>query len=862
MFVCTLILGALLGADVIQPAVVETPRLSVGFSPRGCITSMVDKKAGRELFRAADKTPLFRLDVSDGDYAKPMATTYHALQAKEVRTAHVPHGVAITFKGFEGQPIEVTCTVTAGDDEMVHFGLETVLPPGMVLESVSYPIMTVGTPLTAGGNGTVVTGATRGGIYPLSTWKEGQMRAFAQPRSLGAGFACCYDDAGGVYTATRDGRGYRKTLVLQRNAEGLQWRWTHPSFQRQRFVLPYDVVLGGFASPEPDRPTDWRDAADLYKAWAVRQSWCTKTFAQRDDLPGWLKQGAAMVRFTRAWLSRPETIEAWYRDYWQKEFAAKSPLITAYWGWEKVGKWVGPQYFPAYPSDKQFQRLVQVGREIGAHTFLWPSGYNFSLAYGKRPDGDYLWDNRKQLDSIAGHMIVDRAGRILIRDCWWLRGGQQCVMCPGDPWTIDWLNQSAVECAQHGAELIQIDQAVGGDSPACYSHCHAHEPGPGLWSSQAFHQQLQSMVRLCREVEPSTVVGFEQPNEWYMQEIGIQDYRDCDLIWQGDEPASVFAYLYHEYIPTLFQSNRSQTGHDPWALAWCLVHGQIPHLAARLGLGPGPMIADGGFEQSYDEGPVEFPRTMLFPGGPLCSGDTQIDKDRPHSGRACLKLFNHDPKGHAMAAQNYEVWEGFRPGRTYRLSAWMRSSQIAKPNGLVIKALAPGMSALETWTIPYPADQKEWTQGRVDFVMPEGTTALRVMLLLGGEGTVWLDDVKLEEVLAGGQTAGGPAAEVQRPALPVDHEFMRQWITLYQGAGLPYLLLGKMLHPPRLETGEPIAAGGRNLAPVLHNAFEAPDGSQAVVLANWTAKPQRVKLTWKGRAQPVELGPFEVRLVP
>jgi hypothetical protein len=70
-----------------------------------------------------------------------------------------------------------------------------------------------------------------------------------------------------------------------------------------------------------------------------------------------------------------------------------------------------------------------------------------------------------------------------------------------------------------------------------------------------------------------------------------------------------------------------------------------------------------------------------------------------------------------------------------------------------------------------------------------------------------------------------------------------------------------MLHPPRLESGVPIAAGQRNLPPVLHNAFEAPDGTQAVVLANWTLKPQSVKLAWKGRTQALDLRPAEVRLV-
>ena len=36
-----------------------------------------------------------------------------------------------------------------------------------------------------------------------------------------------------------------------------------------------------------------------------------------------------------------------------------APLITAYWGWEKIGNWVTPDYFPVYPSDEQFTQLVR-----------------------------------------------------------------------------------------------------------------------------------------------------------------------------------------------------------------------------------------------------------------------------------------------------------------------------------------------------------------------------------------------------------------------------------------------------------------------------------------------------------------------
>lgn len=849
-----LALGAVLGAG----PVVQSDRVKLELDSRGSISSCADGKLGREWVTGEKASPLFRIEWSrDSDRAA--VRSCDSRQAKRVRiepwSRGEDRGLRAIFSEFEALPIEVTCTIfnRAGQD-WTRFAIEAGLPPGVTLESVTYPLVPI-SPTSEVGDDAAVVGATKGGIHRLTDWKEGETRRFEQPGSLAAGFGCYYDGAGGICTAALDAECHRKSLSLRRTAGGLDLGWVHPCFQRDRFVLPYDIGLATFSNEDGGRSTDWRDAADLYKAWARKQHWCARTFFQRDDTPGWLKSGAAMVRFTRAWLSEPESIDAWLRDYWQKEFKAGRPLIVAYWGWEKVGKWVGPDYFPAYPSDERFRQLVNRGREIGAHTFLWPSGYNHSLSYGRRPDGRFLWDVRDQFESVCRpHVTVLRDGSPLLRDCTWLRGGQHCVLCPGDPWTIAWLNRSAVDCARRGAELIQIDQVVGGRTPVCYAKSHGHPPGAGKWPADAFREQLRSMARACRAIEPDTVIGFEEPNEWFLQEIGIQDYRDCDLIWGGREPASVFAYLYHEYLPTLFQSNRPQTGHDPAALAWCLVQGQMPHFAPRLGIGPGPMIVDGGFERFSDEGSVEFPRTMWYPGEKWSPGETEIDHVNPHGGRASLKLYNPDGKGQALAAQNYETCDDFRPGQTYRLSAWMRSEKIAGTNGIVLKAFAPGMRALQSWEIPYPENQPEWEQRRIEFSMPEGTAVMRLMLSLEGPGAVWLDDLKIEKIYA-----DGTAAEVQRPAVPVDHELMRRWVELYHGEGRPYLLFGKMTHPPPIQ----IEGGGdpRSLPPVLHNAFEAPDGSRAAILVNWTALPQNLTLVWKDQRHPLTLPPCEVRLI-
>ena len=51
------------------------------------------------------------------------------------------------------------------------------------------------------------------------------------------------------------------------------------------------------------------------------------------------------------------------------------------------------------------------------------------------------------------------------------------------------------------------------------------------------------------------------------------------------------------------------------------------------------------------------------------------------------------------------------------------------------------------------------------------------------------------------------------------------------------------------------------LPTILHNAFRAPDGSEAVIAVNVTDAPQTGTLRWGGRQIAVELAPWKARLI-
>lgn len=187
-----------------------------------------------------------------------------------------------------------------------------------------------------------------------------------------------------------------------------------------------------------------------------------------------------------------------------------------------------------------------------------------------------------------------------------------------------------------------------------------------------FREQLVSMLRQCREILPEAVVCFEEPNEHFIQEVGIQDYRDWEVMRQETiEPASVFNYLYHEYLPT-FQSN-PQAGNR--LRAWCVVTGQMPHFVPSMALGPGPLLAGGDFEQWPGKNPAGWEQVHGYQGRAY-SGNAACDDGERHGGPS-LRLTNTEAG---------QIVQGFRRtwpvGATFALRSEVPAASVAEDRRL------------------------------------------------------------------------------------------------------------------------------------------------------------------------------------
>ena len=750
--------------------------------------------------------------------------------------------------------------------------------PGWALFQTRYPQIALNEQLGSSPvDDCILVGLAKGGVqrWPMrpgrTGWRWRERRAGNYPGTLASQFGCFYDDGGGLYTAAYDTEAHTKELLMDRwwrekRPDG-SWRdgdlalsWSRYGYSEGADAQAYDIVTRGFAGAD-GAPATWHDAADIYKAWAQRQKWCRAKFLDRTDLPDWAREAPAVMQFDRTWLDRPELLKRWLTEYWNKKFPGV-PFLAVVFGWEHHGDWITTEYFPCYPSDAKFKEMMVWIKAAGGHPWAWPGGHHWNLTVGKKKDGSYRLDFTKDFWArVAPHAVRDPDGNVHLDDLVWLDGGTSASLCPADPWTVDWWNKDVARAlVERGCDLVQADQDVGARVPSCWSTQHGHAPGPGPWEMKAMRHQFETMLAEMRKVNPTALFSFEEPHEYYNDILSFVDYRNCRD--GATEWASVYSYLYHDYVSP-FQTG-VEVGSRPVWLAFCAADGQMPCLPTSLSFYGGLL------DEPFPNGDFE----TLVPGG---KGFADWESPETHGvsqdaaeGRYALRV-DASGRDRRQIARNLVSDCFFMPGRTYRLTVSLKGLRDHPSNEVVLGAIAKSDGKWVSRggvSIPVPKAACGWQTSSREFVMPERTECVRLMLN-ANKGTAFLvDGVKIEAKAADGTF---------RPLSPDDanpmgtRAFCEAWVRLYHGEGRKFLAHGRQLRPPEFRCAyRPYAEDFRgyetkNLVKptVFHALWEARDGSRALALANATDREQPV--AWKtasGAWQKATVAPNGLKLIP
>ena len=121
--------------------------------------------------------------------------------------------------------------------------------------------------------------------------------------------------------------------------------------------------------------------------------------------------------------------------------------------------------------------------------------------------------------------------------------------------------------------MISVDQNNGGKFDPCWSRNHPHPPGEGRWKTVAARRLLMQVSAVIRKIHGKSAVTYEDPNEQFNDLCSLQLMRDTK--WKG-EWASVYNYVYHEYMP-VFQAEPGSRDDLVW-MAYSAAEGQMPRI--------------------------------------------------------------------------------------------------------------------------------------------------------------------------------------------------------------------------------------------------------------------------------------------
>ena len=745
--------------------------------------------------------------------------------------------------------------------------------PGWALIETQFPRFAMNECLgTTATDDAIVMGTGHGGLvrYPMNPrreyWKSRHVGH--SPGNLVAQFGSFFDDRGGLYTMAEDADGNEKELLMDRwwrqdrpdgtyTGGAFLFRWSRFEYSETTDTQPYDIVLRGFANPQGEETT-WYDAADLYKTWAKRQFWCRKTFLEKTDfLPAWTREAPVVMGFNRRWFDRPAFIKDWLENFARKFPGA--PFVAILEGWEHHGDWITTEYFPVYPSEEKFAEMMGWLKAANGHFWPWPGGHHWNVQVGKQDNGTYRLDFSKDFWARAAkHAVCRPDGQVRLDNLGWLGGGNSASMCPGDPWSVDWWNKDiACELVKRGADLVQADQDVGARVPTCWSTAHGHKPGPGRWALHAQRHQFETMLEEMRKINPNALFSFEEMHEYFNDIYAFCDYRNCR--WPGPEWASVWNYLYHEYVPP-FQSGAEQYGKWFW-LAFCAADGQMP----RLPTSPDyygdkkDLFANGDFETLTEDGKGfavwEKPETH------------EIVREGAREGRYALRVKTSGKR--SQVARSVLIDQFWKKGATYRVSMWLKGETHDPVNNACASAIKRVDGKYRNFggvNFAIPKPEEGWRKVSSEFTIDPGAESLRFMLNANNGTSFLVDGVTFEQ-----KRADGSFGPVERQAGEMDQvvAFCENWIRLYRGEGRKWLAHGRELHPPKVDC-EHVAYSENfrgteisNVKPsVFATAWEAADGTCALMFANATPYEQTVSYRWNGVWTRTAFKPRELRLVP
>jgi hypothetical protein len=372
----------------------------------------------------------------------------------------------------------------------------------------------------------------------------------------------------GVYLGTRDPTPNMSHVLVRNTASEITWSVSHfppnMSIAAEDYAQPYDAVVGPFQG-------DWYDACQMYRAWALRQTWCRKgPLATRADIPLWYKE-TPLHFYTQLGDSATGThsvaenlpLAAAHFSQWLRWAGVRMPVI--WYTWEKdeprglsVGfdtpfsgsrypgpdsnnrRWAGLRYghnafdgnYPEIAALDDFAVTCKRLRRQGG--MVCP--YVCIQLFNQGP-----LENAPYASEAKFHMAREAYGSLM---AW--TGLGEWFPCVSSPW---WQKRMVDTCTtllerEHvGGYYLDVMHGMG--VAPCFWTPHGHSAGGGSSGTLGVHRLADAIRTAVKARDAEVVTMGENPAENMIDVIdGVMYQR---TLWPENK-VPLFATVYQDYI--------------------------------------------------------------------------------------------------------------------------------------------------------------------------------------------------------------------------------------------------------------------------------------------------------------------------
>ncbi len=531
--------------------IVKNDQLKLVFVTRPVpfLRELVQKSSGVNLLAEPAEQNFFTIETGQVEGMNLTIESQSAVHGtlKVVRNRKSQH-ILIDYSGL-GPSKDMTVHITGilEDGESTVKWSFTLENPGLQkISTVRFPYISAVPAIGSPDDDFIVAPSFPGVLIenPANNWEEKYSAAWTFPGQQSAQFISYQDQEAGIYLAGMDTTGYGRALRITREGDHrfiLTQEFKLPEKPEVRWDAPYDVVFG------ITRGT-WQQTADIYKKWAVKQPWCSKTLVQRDDIPGWWKNAPCIHTYYMR--SKGSAYPRLLQHLKSLRTRIGGPVVPRLGSWENYRSWTAGAYFPVFDEQRAREVLPQV-REEGFLPFVFLSGLYYTFN-NEGPEGSLVPGSENHTASFVlnneGKLRVDVLGDN--RTDGWNR--YSYCFCPFVPDTKIFFRSVIDQLHSLGIDLVQMDQATSGAGPACYNPSHGHMVGSGPYQSESFRELLNDMRLYGKSLTPDFLLLNEELHEELIPCLDAFHTREyCENFWFRGTPGArgipLFTYLYHEY---------------------------------------------------------------------------------------------------------------------------------------------------------------------------------------------------------------------------------------------------------------------------------------------------------------------------